>query len=219
MKSRLYLGLGAAIFLSPAVSLASFDGPYMGLGLGYVNNGGEIKTYLKSVASENFKSSVGGASGQLYAGYGFTFNGVYGAVQIHGGYDATKNELKLYNNQATREWVFKNNGTVGAALHAGRTFYEDTLLIYLGMGIDWKWYKVTSSQFFTGQKKINRWFLTPRIGVESHITEKLRGRFEVSYSFGMDHNKFTDTLTPQPKDYLTFKPYAMGVMVGLTYEF
>ena len=118
----------ASLFLSTVANAASFDGPYVQIGVGMVNNATKA-----SIADNNVTSSLSadlskdGAIGQILGGYSHGFDNKFNlAANIFYNFGEDKSGgLSLLGNTATLDAKLKN--VWGISFEPGYYFSENTL--------------------------------------------------------------------------------------------
>lgn len=202
----------ASVAAAPEVNY--FDGLYLGVGAGVQHQTGDVQNgtentikYDNSSSSSFYKTSIDSDfgktsfNGDIFAGYGKTFNSLYYAgVELYARYANTKPSVSssvVGGDEITKNWTdirVNSDFSFGSTLKFGYLITPKTM-IYLLAGIERTKFDVDvdrgakdndpSFNFDLSHKygfSENKWAFVPGIGIETMLTDNLSLSAQYTYA-------------------------------------
>jgi opacity protein-like surface antigen len=206
--------------VAPVQSGIKADGPYVGLSVGMSNTFGKHTVLLDGRENVNHPGEQG-VAGQLFAGYGRFSGPLYMGIEVRGGYDTGVNTYKITNpeNNELLKYELKRGWNAGIGPRFGRGIFNDQALVYVRVMADWQWLKLKAPNVFGDDKykTFNSFKITPGIGIEGAINEKMTARLEFDYAIGVQTRTYTKT--NDADNSIKVNSNSTAIRVGIAYKY
>lgn len=197
---KLLLAGSTAIGVAVAADCAVKSGAYAGIGAGVSHLGGKNKVnHVDTTAVQYFynngANSSTSAAGDVFAGYGMRFSGIWAAIELTYKFDNLKSKttFEALNTHKPKTLSVKSSGAYGGAAHFG-VLANDKAVVYFIAGVESRRFKVQYTDAnndidVSGQpkKSYRSTAFVPGVGVRLTVAKNIS--FKTEYKYAMHKNK------------------------------